>query len=153
MMSSKNRTYERALSAFFGESSLSDEQRERLPSDVDGLSVRRKKMIQAVLDAPSPTARLNALKRLDKSFGLPSDLSVLSAALIPEEPALAVKALRGLAPLLNEEPLELLLSHRERLIERLRSLEIRLFHDEGLTLTQRCLTRLRSLPSVEGSSD
>ena len=50
-MSNRNRTYERALSAFFNNSDLTEEQKERLPSEVDGLSVRRKKQISAVLDA------------------------------------------------------------------------------------------------------
>lgn len=145
-MSSKNRTYERALSAFFQDAQPTEEQRERLPSEVDGVSVQRKRLIKEVLSASSSAAQLRALRRLTERFGLPSDLQVVSCALRPDEPSLALKALKQLATLIEEEPPELLSAFKEELIERLSSLEIRLFHEEALVLTQRCLRGLRSLP-------
>jgi hypothetical protein len=145
-MSDKNRTYERALSAFFQGTELTTEQQERLPSEVDGVSVQRKKLIKAVLSASGDTARLSALKRLDERFGLPSDLQVLSYALSPDAPPLALKALKRLVVLIAEEPPELINAFKEELLERLSSLEIRLFQEEALELTQRCLRALRALP-------
>ena len=145
-MSDKNRTYERALSVFFQGTELTPEQQERLPSEVDGVSMQRKRLIKAVLSASDDTARLRALKRLDERFGLPSDIQVLSYALSPDAPPLALKALKRLSVLITEEPPELVNAFKEELLERLSSLEIRLFHEEALELTQRCLRALRSLP-------
>ena len=142
-MSDRNRTYERALSAFFNNSDLTDEQKGRLPSEVDGLSVRRKRLISAVLEAQSERARTLALKRLHSAFGLPTDLRVLTYALSPDEPNLALQALKQLMSVL-EDDLTALEEHREPLLKRLSTLEVRLFHEEALTLTQACLKLLRA---------
>ena len=143
-MSNKNRTYERALSAFFNNTDLTEEQKERLPSEVDGLSVRRKRLIEGVLEASSDPARIRALKRLHATFGLPSDLRILTYALTPDDPQLALQALKRLTVILQDEPSTLINDHKERLLERLSKLEVRLFHEEALTLTGRCLKLLRA---------
>ena len=145
--SPQNNTYQRALSAFFQGEAPSDEQRSRLPDEVDGLSVRRKAMIQAVEQASSPQARHRALLKLHRAFGLPSQVSILAYALTPEDPPLTLAALKRLEPLLREhithdEPLSE--AQRELLRERLTSLEVRLFQEEHLTLTSACLKLLRS---------
>ena len=150
-MSTKNRTYERALSAFFDGDTPTDEQKERLPSEVDGLSVRRKKLINAVLEADSTARRMSALKRLNQVFGLPANLTVLSYALTPDDPNLSLKALKKLSVLLTEEPNALILPHKEALLDRLRSLEIRTFNEEALMLTQRCVSTLKALPTPDNS--
>lgn len=145
-MTSKNRTYERALNAFFNDSQLTPEQREQLPSEVDGVSVRRKKLILEVLHATSSSSRLRALKQLNQHFGLPSDLQVLSYALTPDDPSLALKALKKLSILMKEEPADVLKAYKDEFLERLSTLEIRLFHEESLELTQQCIRRFRALP-------
>lgn len=147
--SAKNPTYERALSVFFEGSSPTQEQRARLPTEVDGLSVRRKAMIKKVMEATSEHARTRALKRLHGSFGLTDDVRLLRWALTPDELPLTLAALKRLEGVLQgllqgqEEPLPP--QEREKLLERLSTLEVRLFHEEALSLTGRCLQHLRAL--------
>ena len=139
----KNPTYQRALQAFFEGGAPAPEQRERLPDEVGGLTVRRKAMVDQVLSASSRDARLSALRALNAAFGLPPDLRVLYLALTPEDESLTLAALNALYPMLSEGTSQLTDETRAQLRDRLLGVETRSFNEAVLGAVGACLRALR----------
>ncbi len=134
----KNPTYQRALQAFFEGGAPAPEQLERLPEEVDGLTVRRKAMIDDVLSAPSREVRLRALRALNGAFGLPPDLRVIYLALTPEDESLTLAGLNALYPVLREQSTPLIEEAREQLRDRLALIETRTFNEAILSAVGAC---------------
>lgn len=145
---SQNSTYERALAMFF-EDGPSQEQQSELPSEVDGLSVRRKAMINAVHEARHETERLHALKLLYAQFGLPHQIQIIALALTSEDEALSLEALRILKGWIashlemGEEGRATVHEWSAHLESRLEHLMIRSFHEEIQTLSAFCQRELK----------
>lgn len=89
----KNATYERALSAFFADQAPTDEQRQQLPSDVDGLSARRQALIDEIVISTDHLEQLRLVKQLRLRYGLSSDIRIINLALTTEDEGLAIEAL------------------------------------------------------------
>jgi len=139
----KNPTYQRALRAFFEGGAPAPAQRERLPDEVSGVTVRRQAMVDEALSAATREGRLRALRALSAAFGLPPDLRVLYLALTPDDEGLALAALAPLRRVLADEGPRLAEETREQLRERLRTLEARSFSEALLSATAECLRALR----------
>ena len=152
--SPKNNTYERALEMFFQDGPSQDQQ-SQLPQEVDGLSVRRQAMIEAVYQAEHETERLHALRMLYAHFGLPHNVRVISLALTSEDEPLALEALRALEAWLTaqlemgESGLETLEMWRAQLESRLEHLILRSFNDLIQSETARCQSMLRRALSTQ----
>jgi hypothetical protein len=140
-VTSQNQTYQRALEVFFQGENLSKEIKQRLPNDVEGLSIKRKTMVDAVKQAPSEKIRLEALSKLQRAFGLPQDLEMIYYALSPEQDYLNLVALQTLQIYLNGNVA--VGAWEERLIERLQSIQVRSFDQEILNHIDRCLDLIR----------
>lgn len=141
----KNATYQRALSAFFGDQKLTPDQKQSLPQDVDGLSARRQSMIQAVLEATSEADRLLSLKRLRARFGIPQDIRVIAFSLTIEDESLALDGLKSLERWIEAQRLadrESLKSWRDELEQRIERLTLRSFRDDIQSQARRCLGEL-----------
>jgi len=146
----KNATYERALSAFFDGQKPTADQQKSLPQTIDGLSMRRQAMIQAVWDAKHETDQLQALKLLRARFGLPHDIRVIALALNVEDESMALDALKALEQWLETQKSsgnqELVMSWRTQLMSRMDRLVVRSFREDIHLMTQRCI-RLMSTSS------
>lgn len=141
----KNATYERALAAFFEGQSPTEEQREQLPDDVEGLSARRQALIEAIYQAETTSEQLSLLKKLRLRFGLSHDIKMIHLALSTEDDALALEALERLETWLkqriNDETGTLkdgLEQWRARLAPRVDSLAFRSFNPKIQALASRC---------------
>lgn len=140
-VTSQNQTYQRALEVFFQGENISKEIKQRLPNDVEGLSIKRSTMIDTVKQAPSERVRLEALSELQRVFGLPQDLEMIYYALSPEQDYLNLVALQTLQIYLNKTMT--VDAWEERLIERLQSIQVRSFNQEILKHIERCLDLIR----------
>jgi len=138
----KNATYERALSAFFDGHEPTADQQKHLPQDIEGISIRRQAMIQAVRDAEHETAQLQALKLLRARFGLPHDIHIVILALNIEDEPMTLDALKVLEQWLQSQHssnnLELINNWRSQLMERIDRLTLRSFRKDIHALSQRC---------------
>ena len=143
----KNVTYQRALSAFFGDQELTADQKQSLPQDVDGLSAKRQSMIKSVLEAPNASEELSALKLLRSRFGIPQDIRVITLALTLEDESLAVEGLKTLERWIESQQItsgEALESWRDELTTRIERLTLRSFRDDVQQHATRCLRSLAS---------
>lgn len=145
----KNSTYERALSAFFEGAEPTKEQRELLPSDVDGLSVKRQALVDKILQEESSREQLSLLKQLRLRFGLSSDIRILYLSLTTEDELLAQDALQLLVPWLEarsgdvtEQMKENLKSWRPALNRKVDTLLLRSFNPKIQKLAQQCSSLL-----------
>ena len=136
-VTSQNQTYQRALEAFFQGESISKETKQRLPTDVEGLSIRRKAMIDAVKQAASERVRLEALSTLQRTFGLPQDLEMIYYALSPEQDHLNLVALQTLQTYLASNTT--VGAWEERLMERLQIIQVRSFDQKILNHIDQCI--------------
>ena len=137
---SKNQTYQRALDAFFKGDEIPNTVKDQLPSEVDGLSVKRSQMIKQVKESPSDNLRSQALKALIKDFGIPSDLEIIYYALAPGQDYTNVLALETLQAYLQKH--ENVGSWQDLLKERLQSLQIRSFDTKLLHMIESCLEHI-----------
>ena len=144
----KNTTYERALSAFFDGQQPTADQQKNLPQDIDGLSIRRQAMIQAVWDAKHESEQLQALKILRARFGLPHDIRIIVLALNVEDEPMSLDALKALEQWLEAQLTtdnqELISSWRAKLASRIDRLMIRSFREDIHTAAQRCSHLMRT---------
>lgn len=92
----KNATYERALAAFFEGQEPTEEQREQLPDDIEGLSARRQALIEAIYQAETASEQLIQLRQLRLRFGLPQDIKMIDLAISTEDDALSLEGLERL---------------------------------------------------------
>ena len=138
----KNATYERALSAFFDGQKPTEDQQKHLPQDIEGLSIRRQAMIQAVWDAEHEADQLQALKRLRARFGLPHNIRIMVLALNIEDEPMALDALKVLEQWFQSQHsannLEIIKNWRSQLMDRLDRLILRSFREDIHALVQRC---------------
>ena len=135
----QNQTYQRALNAFFQGEVIPQALQQRLPDEVEGLSVRRSQCIQQVKQADSERSRLEALMRLNRDFGLPNDLEILYHALTPDQNQLNLVALQLLHTYLQTHDAD---AWREPLQERLELLQVRSFDAQVLDMVNQCLMGL-----------
>ena len=144
----KNATYERALSAFFDGQQPTADQQKNLPQDIDGLSIRRQAMIQAVWDAKHESEQLKALKLLRTRFGLPHDIRIIVLALNVEDELMSLDALKALEQWLEAQHTtdnqELISSWRAKLTSRIDRLIIRSFREDIHAIAQRCSRLMRA---------
>ena len=141
----KNTTYERALSAFFADQAPTEEQRQLLPDDVDGLSARRQALIKELLDSEDSGEQLRLVKQLRLRYGLSSDIRVIILALTTEDEGLAIEALKLLRPWLEargEESAESMRSNldswRGTLSQKVETLLLRSFNPRIQELAAQC---------------
>ena len=141
----KNSTYERALSAFFSDQAPTEEQRQQLPSDVDGLSARRQTLIEEIIASEDSVDQLRLVKQLRLRYGLSSDIRVINLALTTEDEGLAIEALGLLARWLEvrgEDSAEMmhqqLVSWRNTLSAKVDTLLFRSFNPKIQELAGRC---------------
>lgn len=97
----KNATYERALAAFFEGQEPTQEQREQLPEDVEGLSARRQALIESIYQAETASEQLVQLRQLRLRFGLPQDIKMIDLAISTDDDALSLEGLERLETWLN----------------------------------------------------
>ena len=147
-----NPALRRTLKAFFGdESKIPGELRESLPREGSGLSVQRKRLIDAALQAEGngdKGARDEALTQLDRRFGLPDDPPLLALALAHKSASLQRRGLMRLA----QSSLEQLTSEERRsLMSALRHFELHCFEDALLRQSQRLRQELLRAQSEEES--
>ena len=143
----KNATYERALSAFFeGEGPTSD-QRKNLPQNIEGLSLRRQAMIQAVWDASHETEQLRALKLLRARFGLPHDIRIIILALNVEDEPMSLEALKVLEQWIQTQKTtgkdDTLIHWKSELMSRIDRLVVRSFREDIHEAAQHCTRLMR----------
>ena len=144
----KNATYERALSAFFDGQKPTTDQQKHLPENIDGLSMRRQAMIQAVWDAKHETEQLQALKLLRARFGLPHDIRLIVLALNVEDEPMSLDALKALESWAqtqqNTGKQDLIAHWRGDVMTRVDRLIVRSFREDIHELAQRCTRLMRS---------
>mgnify|MGYP000277120190 CR=1 FL=1 len=152
MVQSKNATYERALAAFFEGQEPTQEQKEQLPDDVEGLSARRQALIEAIYQAETSSEQLTQLRQLRLRFGLPQDIKMIDLALSTEDDALSLEGLERLEQWLvtrvQAESTSLqdsLNSWRPRLNRRVDNLLFRSFNPKIQELAAKCQKLLLSI--------
>ena len=141
----KNATYERALAAFFEGQEPTEEQREQLPDDIEGLSARRQTLIEAIYQAETASEQLIQLRQLRLRFGLPQDIKMIDLAISTEDDALSLEGLERLETWLSarvkaesgdlHESLE---AWRSQLSRRVDSLLFRSFNPKIQALAEKC---------------
>ena len=143
----KNATYERALSAFFDGQKPTVDQQKSLPTDIDGLSMRRQAMIEAVWNAEHDTDQLQALKLLRARFGLPHNIRIIILALNLEDEPMSLDALKALEQWLETQQnignQELVTSWRSDIMSRIDRLVVHSFREDIQMIAQRCIHLMR----------
>ncbi len=143
--SPKNNTYERALSAFFEDQAPTEEQRQHLPTDVDGLSARRQALIESILTCDDSVEQLRLVKQLRLRFGLTSDIRIICLALTTEDDPLALEGLQHLLRWLEargeESPERMrnsLTAWKHELGRKVETLLLRSFNSKVQSLADQC---------------
>ena len=133
--------YQRALDVFFDGEELSEEQKKQLPTQVEGLSTRREQAIKDVFNSKNQADRIQALQNLRLTFGLPQDIRILVASLIPSQDALMLDALQHLTDWLSENQAKPFWI--EKIRYKLKQIEIRSFDAHVIQKIKQCRDLLK----------